>query len=425
MAAVIAQLPCGQRVFGLGCRPSAMAFAVTPADIELAAASIRGHVVRTPLVPAPRLSAQFGCEVRLKLENLHNTGSFKDRGACHKLQLLRDQGCKGVVAASAGNHAQGVSWHAGKLGLPATIVMPQSTPFSKVERTEAYGATVVLHGESLAESQDLAHELERTRGLVFVPPYDDPAIVAGQGTCAMELLEDWPDVDCVIAPIGGGGLLAGMSVWLKEHRPDARIFGVQTAGCPSMRAAIRGEEPPPMQTLTLADGIAVKRPGKVTTPILASACEDVLLVDEAEIEHAVQTLASQQKVVAEGGGAVPLAALVQDPARFAGRRVCLVISGGNIDRRMLSTVLLRGLLRDGKVVRLHIEIRDLPGVLSRVTRLIGETGADIIDITHQRTFSKLPPRCAELDVVCETRGQEHVAAILQTLRSEGFAARTQ
>jgi threonine dehydratase len=396
---------------------------VTAADIELAAAAIHGHVVRTPLVPAPRLSAQYGCEVRLKLENLHNTGSFKDRGACYKLQSLKKAGVPGVVAASAGNHAQGVAWHATKQGLPATIVMPQATPFSKVERTEAYGAKVVLHGESLAESQDKAHEIATKEGFTFVPPYDDALIIAGQGTCGREVLEDWPDVECVIAPIGGGGLLAGMSLWFEAHRPQTQMFGVQTVGCPSMRAAVRGEEPPALQTLTLADGIAVKRPGKLTTPILARRCEEILLVGEAEIEHAVQTLASQNKVVAEGGGAVPLSALAQDPARFQGKKVCLVISGGNIDRRMLSTVLLRGLARDGKVARLHIEIRDLPGVLSKVTRLIGDTGADIIDIEHQRTFSHLPPRCAELSVVLETRGQQHVERILQLLQREGFPSR--
>jgi threonine dehydratase len=396
---------------------------VTARDIELAANAIRGHVVRTPLVPAPRLSAQFGCEVRLKLENLHITGSFKDRGACYKLQQLKAQDARGVVAASAGNHAQGVAWHAGKLGIPATIVMPQATPFSKVERTEAYGAVVVLHGESVAEAQDRAHEIAERDGVTFVPPYDDPHVIAGQGTCGREVLEDWPDVDCVIAPIGGGGLLAGMALWLKAHRPQIRIFGVQTTGCPSMRAAIRGEPQPTLYTLTLADGIAVKRPGKLTTPILAQHCEDIALVDDAAIEHAVQTLAAQQKTVVEGAGAVPLAALAQDPARFQGLKVCLVLSGGNIDRRMLSTVLLRGLARDGKVARLHIEIQDLPGVLSRVTRLIGDSGADIIDIDHQRTFSRLPPRCAELSVILETRGQQHVETILQTLQREGFPAR--
>ncbi len=396
---------------------------ITAVDIERAAAAICGHVVRTPLVPAPRLSAQYGCEVRLKLENLHNTGSFKDRGACYKLQQLKQEGVQGVVAASAGNHAQGVAWHATRQDLPATIVMPLTTPFSKVERTEAYGARVVLHGESVAEAQDRAHEIAEMEGFAFVPPYDDPQVIAGQGTCGREVLEDWPDVECVVAPIGGGGLLAGIAIWFEAHRPQARMFGVQTMGCPSMRAAVRGEEPGTLHTLTLADGIAVKRPGKITTPILARRCEDILLVGEAEIEHAVQTLASQNKVVAEGGGAVPLAALAQDPTRFQGKKVCLVISGGNIDRRMLSTVLLRGLARDGKVARLRIEIQDLPGVLSRVTRLIGDTGADIIDIDHQRTFSHLPPRCAELQVVLETRGQTHVERILQVLQREGFPAR--
>lgn len=396
----------------------------TAADIERAAAAIAGKVVHTPLLPSPRLSEQLGCEVRFKLENLQITGSFKDRGACHKLQLLRARATPppGVVAASAGNHAQGVAYHARRLALPATIVMPQATPFSKVERTEAHGATVVLHGESVAEAQDRALELAQRDGLEFVHPYDDPAVVAGQGSAAREVLADWPAVDCLLVPIGGGGLIAGMALWAKAQNPHIRVVGVQTTLCPAMHAAVRGEPAPSLRTLTLADGIAVKRPGRITTPIVARLVDEILLVDEPAIERAVQLLASQQKIVAEGAGAAAHAALLADPRPFAGRRVAVVISGGNIDRRMLSTVLLRGLARDGKAARIRIEIQDLPGVLSKVTRLIGDTGADIIDITHQRTFSPLPPRCAELDVILETRGQAHVAEILERLQNEGFPA---
>ncbi len=397
---------------------------VTARDIELAAAALVGRIVPTPLASAVRLSEQLGCELRFKLENLQITGSFKDRGACHKLQLLQQgaRPARGVVAASAGNHAQGVAYHARRLGLAATIVMPQATPFSKVERTEGHGARVVLHGESVAEAQDRALELGAAEDLEFIHPYDDPAIVAGQGTVAKEVLDAWPEVDCLVVPIGGGGLIAGMATWVKARRPDLRIVGVQTTSCPAMHAAVRNEPAPALRTLTLADGIAVKRPGRITTPIVARLVDDIMLVDDAAIELAVQILAAQQKVVAEGAGAAAFAALLADPAAFAGRRVAVVVSGGNIDRRMLSTVLLRSLARDGKVARLRIEIQDLPGVLSRVTRLIGDSGADIIDITHQRTFTRLPPRCAELDVILETRGQAHVDEILALLRGEGFPA---
>jgi len=400
-----------------------MADPVTARDVDAAAAAIAGHVVHTPLVTATRLSEQLGCEVRFKLESLQMTGSFKDRGACHKLQLLARAAvpARGVVAASAGNHAQGVAWHARRLGLSATIVMPQATPFSKVERTESHGAQVVLHGESLAEAQDHALGLAR-EGIEFVHPYDDPAIVAGQGTVAREILADWPAVDCLVVPIGGGGLIAGMALCSKAQRPQLRVVGVQTTACPAMHAAVRGDAPPQLRTLTLADGIAVKRPGRITTPLIARLVDDIVLVDEPAIERAVQLLASQQKIVAEGAGACAYAALLDDPASFVGKHVAVVVSGGNIDRRMLSTVLLRGLAHDGKIARLRIEIEDVPGVLARVTRLIGDTGADIIDITHERTFTKQPPRCAELDVTCETRGRAHVEALLALLHGQGFRA---
>jgi threonine dehydratase len=327
-----------------------------------------------------------------------------------------------VIAASAGNHAQGVAFHARRLGLHATIVMPQTTPFAKVERTEALGAAVVLHGESLAEAYDHAQELAAARELHFVHPYDDPAIIAGQGTVAIELLDDHPELDTIVVPIGGGGLISGIALWAKHRAPHLRIIGVQTELCPSMHARIRGLPAPSLRTHTLADGIAVKKPGAITSEIIARLVDDIVLVDETDLESAVQMLVAQQKVVAEGAGATALAAVLRHGALFAGRNTAVVISGGNIDRRMLSTVLLRGLARDGKVARLRIEIQDLPGVLSRVTRLIGDTGADIIDITHQRTFTRLPPRCAELDVIVETRGQTHVAAILAVLHGQGFPA---
>jgi threonine dehydratase len=311
--------------------------AVTARDVEAAAAAIAGQVVRTPLVPSPRFAEQFACELYLKLENLQATGSFKDRGAGNKLHRMLADAPRpaGVIAASAGNHAQGVALHARRLGIPATIVMPAWTPFSKVERTEGLGAAVVQHGESLAEAQEHALELGRDRGLTFVHPYDDEAIIAGQGTVALEMLQDRPDLDVLVVPVGGGGLIAGIACWTKERHPRVNVIGVQTALCPAMHAAVRGLPPPPLRTDTLADGIAVKRPGKLTTALIAAAVDDIVLVDEAALEHGVHALAAQQRIVAEGAGAAAFAAVLADPRPFAGRRVGIVVSGGNIDRRKL------------------------------------------------------------------------------------------
>lgn len=399
---------------------------VTPSDIEAAHAAIRDHVLRTPTVPAPRLGEPLGLRLWLKLENLQYTGSFKDRGSCHKLQALAalENPPSGVIAASAGNHAQGVAHHASRLGLPATIVMPLTTPFAKVERTEGHGATVVLHGESLAESAERALQLADEQDLVFVHPYDDPHIVAGQGTAARELLEDVGELDAILVPIGGGGLCAGMAVWARHVRPGLRVFGVQIEGCPSMHAALRGEPMPKPNTHTIADGIAVKTPGKLPVELLRSRLDEVLLVSESDVENAVQLLASQQKVVAEGAGATGFAALLRHGDRFRGTSVATVVCGGNIDRRLLSTVLLRGLKRDGKIAKLVVQIHDVPGVLSRVTQLIGGAGADVVDIEHHRLFNRVAPREAELHVIMETRGAEHVQRIVTRLREAGFAAET-
>lgn len=397
---------------------------VTAQDVAAAHEAIRSHVQHTPTVYAPRLGEAIGARLWLKLENLQFTGSFKDRGSCLKLQRLAqaESPPAGVVAASAGNHAQGVAFHARRLGMRAAIVMPLTTPFSKVERTEALGAEVVLRGESVAESTVHAREIAAGRGYEFVHPYDDPLVVAGQGTVAIEMLADQPQIDTLVVPIGGGGLCAGMALWAKHVRPALRVFGVQLAACPSMRAALRGEPVPPMHTHTLADGIAVKTPGELPRAILQPRLEDVLLVDEVDVETAVQVLAAQQKVVAEGAGAAGVAAILRHPETFRGRDVGVVVCGGNIDRRMLATVLLRGLKRDGKVAKLRIAIQDVPGVLARVTQMIGAAGADIIDIEHQRLFTGLGPRQAELDVVMETRGQAHVDQILASLQGAGFPA---
>ena len=398
---------------------------VTAEHVGAAADAIRRHVVRTPTVAAPRLGEMTQTRLALKLENLQYTGSFKDRGACLKLQRLAQapQRPAGVIAASAGNHAQGVAHHAQRLALPATIVMPKNTPFAKVERTEGHGATVVLRGESLTESYAHALQLAADGGLEFVHPYDDPDVIAGQGTVAIELLEDAPTTDTVVVPIGGGGLIGGMSLWLKAQRPRMRVIGVQTALCPSMRAKLRGEPAPVLRTGTIADGIAVKAPGELTTPIVAAHVDDILLVTEAELETAIHVLASQGKVVAEGAGAAAFAAVLGNPDLFADHDVAVVVSGGNIDRRMLSTVLLRGLEHDGKIARLRIQIADVPGTLARITEMIGAAGADIIDIEHERLFVEVDGRQAELVVVMETHGAAHVGRILTSLRDAGFGAR--
>jgi threonine dehydratase len=398
---------------------------VTAQDVADAAVAIRSHVLRTPTIDAPRLGEMLGTRLSLKLENMQFTGSFKDRGSCLLLQRLAQapEPPAGVAAASAGNHAQGVAFHGRRLGMHVVIVMPQTTPFSKVERTEALGAEVVLRGESVAESTVVAKEIAAERDLAFVHPYDDPVIIAGQGTVALEMLEDRPNLDTLVVPIGGGGLCAGMVVWAKHVKPSIRVLGVQTEMCPSMFAKLRGEPAPVLRTHTLAEGIAVKTPGVVTSEILAKLIDDILLVDETDIESAVQLLVAQQKVVAEGAGAAGIAALLRHRAAFAGNDVGAVICGGNIDRRMLSTVLLRSLQRDGKVAKLRISIHDVPGVLARVTQMIGASGADIIDIEHQRLFNNLPPRQAELDVVMETRGKAHIDRILLTLEAAGFPAK--
>jgi threonine dehydratase len=399
---------------------------VTAHDVATAYEAIKAHIQHTPTIAAPRLSELLGLQLSLKLENLQFTGSFKDRGSCLKLQRLAQQPepPAGVAAASAGNHAQGVAFHARRLGMKATIVMPLTTPFSKIERTEGLGAEVILRGESVAESTVHAQALAAERGYAFVHPYDDPLVVAGQGTCAMEMLADRPSLDTIVVPIGGGGLCAGIALWAKHAKPWLRMVGVQTSMCPSMLAKVKGLQMPTLHTHTLADGIAVKTPGTVTAPIIKELVDDILLVDETDIETAVQVLASQQKVVAEGAGAAGLAAVMRHSQQFAGRDVGVVVCGGNIDRRMLSTVLLRGLKRDGKIAKLHISINDVPGVLARVTQMIGAAGADIIDIEHQRLFTGLAPRQAELHVVMETRGKQHVEQILATLQGAGFPAQS-
>ncbi len=401
------------------------ALPVALADIRAAAATIGDEILRTPAVPAPALSRLAGAEIVLKLETLHPTGSFKERGALNKLKSLApEQRAAGVIAMSAGNHAQGVAYHARRLGVPATIVMPEGTPFTKIERTEAHGARVVVRGADISEAQRAAERLAQEHGLAWVHPFDDPAVIAGQGTIGLELLADVPDLDAIIVPIGGGGLISGIAVAAKAMSPEIEIVGVQSALYPAMLDALRGKTPPrPAGSATLAEGIAVKEPGRLTRTIVAALVADVLLVGENAIESAVEKLLDIEKLVVEGAGATTLAALLTFPERFRGRRVGLILTGGNIDARLLSSILMRGLVRGGRLVRLRAEISDSPGVLAKLTHIIGEKGGNIVEIYHQRLFFDVPVKLAEVDIVVETRNPGHVAEIIGALNGGGFPTR--
>jgi threonine dehydratase len=400
-----------------------MSFAVTAADIRAAAAAIAGAVLRTPSVLAPALAEMTGAEIVLKLETLHPTGSFKERGALNKLLSLdAAQRQAGVIAMSAGNHAQGVAYHARRLGIPATIVMPADTPFTKVERTEACGARVILRGAGLAEARLAADETARAEGLTLVHPYDDAKVIAGQGTIALELLADHPALDALIVPIGGGGLISGIAVAAKAINPGIAIIGAQCALYAAMLHAL-GRCPAPCGGTTLAEGIAVKEPGVLTRPIVEALVDDILLADEVALERAIATLVDVEKLVVEGAGAAPLAALLAEPGRFRGKRVALVLSGGNIDARLLASILQRQLVRAGRLVRLRIEISDAPGALAKIAAIIGEKGGNIVEIYHQRLFQDVPVKLAEVDAVIETRNPRHVGELIAALSAAGFPTR--
>jgi threonine dehydratase len=392
-------------------------------DIRTAADLLRGQVIRTPLVPAARMSEVLGCDLYLKLENLQRTGSFKDRGAFVRLtNLSSEEARRGVIAMSAGNHAQGVAYHAQRLGIPATIVMPEFAPFSKVERTRSFGATVVLTGDTLDASAQAARKIAAEKKFTFVHPYDDPYVIAGQGTIGLEIMEDLPDVDTIVVPIGGGGLISGISLAVKDANPDIHMIGVETELYPSMANALKGRSELPGGS-SLADGIAVKNPGTLTREIIARLVEDIAIVPESIIETAINRLVEEQKIVAEGAGAAGVAAILNEPERFAGRKVVTVICGGNIDLRLLSGVLARGLVRDGRMVRLRIAIVDQPGTLGRIADVIGRSSANIIEVYHQRLFYDVPAKRADVDVVLETRNAEHVEEIIASLEQSGFPTR--
>jgi threonine dehydratase len=393
---------------------------VTPEAIREAARLLDGAIPRTPAITSPALSRLAGAEIVLKLENLQRTGSFKARGALVKLAALdAAQRASGVVAMSAGNHAQGVAYHAEHLGIPATIVMPTFTPIAKVEGTRQYGAKVVLHGEGFEEATAHARLLEQQHGLTFVHPYDDPAIIAGQGTVALELLEDFPDLDALVVPIGGGGLIAGMALAARDLKPGIEIVGVEAALYPSVYRTLR-HLPPDFGGPTVAEGIAVKTPGRLNLPIIRELVGEVILVGEDEIEATMVRLLESEKVVAEGAGAAALAAVLAHRQRFAGQRVGVVVSGGNVDMRLLSSIVLRGLVREGRLARLRVAITDQPGVLAKVAQLIGEGGGNIVEVHHGRAFSRVSAKSAELEVIVETRGPEHVREIVNRLMATGY-----
>ena len=396
--------------------------AVTLADIQAAAARIKGAVVRTPCLRSETLSRIAGAEVWIKFENLQFTASFKERGALNTLLQLSDAERRhGVIAMSAGNHAQGVAYHAGRLGIPATIVMPSFTPNTKVTHTRGHGATVVLHGDTLAEAGAEAHRLAAAGQLTFVHPYDDPRIIAGQGTIALEMLQDAPGLDTLVAPVGGGGMIGGCAIAARGLQPDIKVIGVETASYSAMRQLL-AREPVTAGGDTIAEGIAVSDIGELPLAIARSLLDRVVPVEEVAIERAISLLIEVEKTVAEGAGAAGLAALLAHPEVFRGRKVGLVLSGGNIDTRLLASVLLRGLVRDGRIVRLRVMINDLPGQLARVSGLIGKAGGNIVEVQHQRLFGVVAKR-AELDVTVETRDRAHVRELVAALQSDGFVVR--
>ncbi len=396
-------------------------FAITPEDIEAAARRIEGHVLRTPLVPAPRLSELTGATILVKHENMQATASFKERGAVNKLLSLdEDETARGVIAMSAGNHAQAVAYHARRFGIPATIVMPETTPLVKVENTRSHGARVVLYGETLYESAQKARELANAEGLVFVHPYDDPAVMAGQGTIAQEMLDDDPDLDVLIIPLGGGGLMAGNAVAAKALKPEIELIGVEAALYPSFFNAVNAEDLA-IGGATLAEGIAVKTVGVQTLPIVSSLVSDIVLVSEDLIERAVNAYACLQHTLAEGAGAAGLAAMLKEPQRYAGRKVGLVLCGGNIDTRLLAAIMVRELEREDRIVAFRLTTSDRPGLLGKVASLLGDQGANILEVSHGRLFLDVPAKGVTLDVTVETRGAAHSQAIEAMLRANGFA----
>ena len=395
---------------------------LTLQDIRAAATRLQGQVATTPFVESRTLSEVTGARVFLKFENLQFTASFKERGACNKLsQLSGEERRRGVVAMSAGNHAQGVAYHAQRLGLRSVIVMPRFTPGVKGDRTRGFGAEVVLHGDTLDEARAHARALGDQQQLVFVHPYDDEAIAAGQGTVALEMLATEPDLDMLVIAIGGGGLIAGMATAAKAIRPGIEVVGVQTVRFPAMFNAVKGTQHTQGMS-TIAEGIAVGTPGRLTQPIIARLVDDIVLVDEGDIEQAIVMLLEIEKTLVEGAGAAGLAALLKEPARFAGKKVGLVLSGGNIDPLLLAAIIERGLVRSGRLARIRVSARDVPGMLARIVTTVADAGANVEEVHHQRAFTALAVQNVEIELVLQTRGPAHIAELLQRLHAAGLQA---
>ena len=390
-------------------------------DVRAAAARIEGAVVRTPMQRSQTLSEITGADIWLKFENHQFTAAYKERGALNALLHLSDeQKARGVIAASAGNHSQGLSYHGRRLRVPVTIVMPQTTPSVKVMQTESVGGQVVLHGETFDEAYAHARELEQERGLTFVHPFDDPLVAAGQGTVALEMLAEKDDFDCLVVPIGGGGLMSGMATVAKALKPKIEMVGVQAELFPSMYSAVTGDERP-CGSDTLAEGIAVKAPGQFTRQIIAELVDEVLLVKEPKLEHSVSLLLQIEKTVVEGAGAAGLAAVLSNPEKFAGKTIGLVLCGGNIDTRLLANVLLRDLARSGRLARLQIVLQDRPGALFRVMSEFHAHNVNIIEIYHQRIFTTLPAKGLTAEIECEARDGEQIDRLVDNLRAKGYS----
>lgn len=393
------------------------------ADIESAAERLQGQVLNTPCVESRTLSQMTGAQVFLKFENLQFTASFKERGALNKLvQLTPEERARGVIAMSAGNHAQGVAFHAQRLGIRAVIVMPRFTPGVKVARTRGFGAEVVLHGDTLDAASTHARELAAAQGLSFVHPFDDEAVMAGQGTLALEMLAQQPELDALVVPIGGGGLISGVATAAKALKPGIRVVGVQTLRFPGAVNAVTGSQHPRGDS-TIAEGIAVSAPGALCLPVIRERVDELLLVDEGDVEHAIVMLLEIEKTLAEGAGATALAALLRHPEGFAGQRVGLVLSGGNIDPMLLAAIIGRGMVRSGRLARVVVSSRDVPGSLARITALVAEGGANVQEIHHQRAFTLLAAQHVEVELVLQTRDADHVQELLARLNAQGLQAR--
>jgi len=389
-------------------------------DIRAAAERVKGSVIRTPMLVSRTLSEIIGAEVWLKFENLQFTAAYKERGALNKLlQLSPEERSRGVIAASAGNHAQAVAYHAKRLGIPATIVMPEPTPTVKVTQTEGHGAHVVLHGDMFDDAYAKARELALEQGFVFVHPFDDAQVIAGAGSVGLELLEDALELDTIVVPIGGGGLMSGVSIAARAIRPNIELIGVEAELYPSMKCAIEGCSMP-LGGDTLAEGIAVKQPGQLTSRILADLANEVVLVSERDLERAVAMLVGIEKTVVEGAGAAGLAAMIADPKRFAGKKVATVLCGGNIDTHLLANVLVRDLVRQGRIARLHVAAHDQPGALAAITAKVYEAGVNVIEINHSRIFTRLPAKDTMIEVECEARDPASIDDVVARLEAAGF-----